>query len=211
MLRQFNHLGRRFKEFDDLAPAILAERVKGPPPSVSAADQELIVSYLTSPAAAGLLPPSFVLQPDDLARAVQAAGGATTTVWHLRRYHEIGRSFTHFGQVVPAITEADMRGTHASEDDRNRIGEYLSEQSLIFGEAPEFKVQSADCDDLLRAGGGAEKTLHHLHRFDAVGRRFEDFADLAPAIEMAARTGGHVSVEDKKAVIEYLVLSLIHI
>ena len=200
-LDKFNRLQRRFSSFDQLAPAIGLAKSTGSHLSSDAG----VVAWLASPECS-VLSGSGSLGGAELDELCIAGGGQERTLTILESLQRSNQTQADSKQLIAAVKELSDSTAKLMSAARDQVVAFLSDPSChLFSTATEpLKVLMSDLDAMVLEAGGLESTLHHLHKFNDVGRAFNTLHDIVPAMHHAVESGSHVTEEDYKAVNQLL-------
>lgn len=195
---------------------------------LSEESRQLLRHYFSQASAAPLFPSlastsaadAAGLQPTthEVKQAVYESGGSVDALLaHLDTFLGVARSFASWGELVRALREARLTGSHVTESARLALLNFLSShECTLFRASTEtptpttslhVQIASQGMDALLASARGLDATLEHLRTLDLCGRKVRTFAELSTVILVAIRKGTHVLPAEQSALRNYLVSS----
>lgn len=131
---------------------------------------------------------------DDIDALIHEGGGLKGTLKHLNLFNEAHRSFKSFQSLIPAIKLAISSGSHVTEETRQKIVEFLTNECNLFSETQSLEVTATDLDAVCIAGHGLQGCIEHFKQYEQVRRSFSSFHDLVPAMQATKDSDIHIDV-----------------
>jgi hypothetical protein len=208
-LKQLNSVGRSFKQFTELSAPVkrCVETGDFCGDELSATFYSRINDAKYATLIAGSPWEEKAVDSDRtlLKQLMVLTRGTLLLDFHLKELLQSGQTCNSLGALLQLVEKRAHTSEHkVSDEDRQALFKYLSEESHLFAEVKTLTIDSSHFDELVIRGKGLQAVLAHLTKFDKVDRRFPSFEALLPAVEEARTTGLYADAKDRARVRAYL-------
>lgn len=147
-------------------------------------DAQTLVEYLGSESCSLFSEASenLSVESDALDALLISSGGVARLLAILRGMDAVGRRFSSFNELAPAVAECIESQGHIGAEARDALVALLGECGLFSDATQGLEVTVDELDALVGAGHGLRQTIAALNEMDRAGRKFDRFNQLAPAV-----------------------------